>query len=87
MSADAFSNVTELATHRRRHDRLSTISFVFAGVHYGTISISAPYVRGKPIALYIVPRDGGGDESGFSGPLDCLVTDDAALAADLDVAR
>ncbi len=80
------ASVTELSTRRRSDDVLSTMSFVFGGVHYGTIPIATPYTKGKPIVLYIVPnRSSGGDV--FTGPLDCLVTDDVALAADLDVAR
>jgi hypothetical protein len=81
MSDAAFTNVTDLATRRRSDDVLSTISFVFGGVHYGTIPIATPYVKGKPFVLYVVPqgRDCAGDE--FAGPLDCLVTDDVALAA------
>ncbi len=100
MSDDAFTNagragrtpqygasVTDLATRRRSDDVLSSMSFVFGGVHYGTIPIAAPYTKGKPIVLYIVPqvRDCAGSD--FAGPLDCLVTDDVALASDLEVAR
>ena len=100
MSDDAFSrvgragrmphniaSVTDLATRRRSDDVLSSMSFVFGGVHYGTIPIATPYTKGKPIVLYIVPQ--GSDRPGddFAGPLDCLVTDDVPLAADLDVAR
>ena len=81
------ASVTELATRRRNDDVLSTISFVFGGVHYGTIPIATPYVKGKPIVLYIVPQGCERDGDIFAGPLDCLVTDDVALAADLDVAR
>jgi hypothetical protein len=82
------ATVTNLATRRRSDDVLSTITFVFDGINYGTIPIVAtPYVKGKPIVLYIVPRgpDCAGD--GFTGPVDCLVTDDVMLAAGLDVAR
>ncbi|MDQ6944573.1 MAG: hypothetical protein M3169_18905 [Candidatus Eremiobacteraeota bacterium] len=65
---------------------LTTITFVFGGVHYGTIPIATPYVKGKPLVLYVVPqRDCAGND--FAGPLDCLVTDDVSLAAELDVAR
>jgi len=87
MSNAAFSKVTELATRRRSDDVLSTITIVFGGVHYGTIDVATPYAKGKPIVLYVVPQ---GDEragAGFAGPLDCLITDDVALAAELDVAR
>jgi hypothetical protein len=87
MSHAAFTKVTDLATRRRSDDVLSTITIVFGGVHYGTFPVATPYVKGKPIALYVVPqrRDCAGDA--FAGPLDCLITDDVALAADLDVAR
>jgi hypothetical protein len=81
------NSVTDLATRRRSDDVLSTISFVFGGVHYGTIPIATPYAKGKPFVLYIVPRRSDGTGDGFAGPLDCLVTDDVALAAELGVAR
>jgi hypothetical protein len=88
MSENAFTKVTDLATRRRGDDVLSSMSFVFGGVHYGTIPIGMPYTNGKPIVLYVVPqRPGGARDDVFAGPLDCLVTDDIALAADLDVAR
>lgn len=80
------SNVTELASRRRREippaaDVLRSITFVFDGVHYGTVPISMPYTRGKRIVLYVVPqRDLSGDD--MQGPLDCLLTDDATLGAD-----
>lgn len=89
MSDDAFTTaaVTDIATRRRSEEVLSSVSFVFGGVHYGTIPIATPYTRGKPIVLYVVPqgRDWAGD--GFTGAVDCLVTDDIGLAAGLDVAR
>jgi hypothetical protein len=87
MSNAAFTNVTDIATRRRSDDVLSTITIVFGGVNYGTIPVATPYVKGRPIALYVVPqaRDSAGDV--FAGPLDCLITDDLALAAELDVAR
>jgi hypothetical protein len=81
------ASVTELATRRRIDDVLTSISFVFGGVHYGTIPIFAPYTRGRPIVLYIVPGRAGTDGDIFAGPLECLVTDDVSLAADLDMAR
>jgi hypothetical protein len=86
--ATSGASVTDLATRRRRDDVLRTITFVFGGINYGTIPLSAtPYVKGKPIVLYIVPQgpDCAGD--GFTGPVDCLVTDDVALAGGFDVAR
>lgn len=89
MSYDArtTATVTDLATRRRSEEVLSSMTFVFGGVHYGTIPIATPYTKGKPIVLYIVPqgRKCAGDD--FTGPVDCLVTDDVALAAGLDVAR
>jgi hypothetical protein len=85
---DGRTTVTELATRRRNGDVLRSITLVFGGVHYGTLAISMPYTKGKPIALYIVSQgeDEGGDDI-LAGPLDCLMTDDIALAADLDVSR
>ncbi|HEX3465684.1 MAG TPA: hypothetical protein VHS78_16660 [Candidatus Elarobacter sp.] len=68
---------------------LQSITFVFDGVHYGTVPISMPYTRGKRIVLYIAPERGqSGDE--MQGPVDCLLTDDATLGADhadFEVAR
>jgi hypothetical protein len=83
----AAGTVTDLTTRRRRDDVLSTITLVFDGIHFGTFSISAPYTRGKPIMLYLVRQaeDSGGED--IAGPIDCLLTDDATLSADLDVAR
>jgi hypothetical protein len=87
VSARGTATVTDLATRRRSDDVLRSITLVFGGVNYGTVTVSTPYTSGKPIALYVVPRceDQGGDL--LAGPLDCLVTDDLALAADLDLAR
>ena len=86
------TRVTDLADWRRREvptaDVLRSITFVFAGVHYGTVPVAMPYTPGKPIVLYLVPGcDSGGD---MRGPLDCLLTDDATLGADrsgLEAAR
>jgi hypothetical protein len=74
-------DVTDLATKRRGDERLCSITLVFGGVHYGTFQVAAPYPKGKPIVLYLVPahrRDHDAGD-GFSGPLDCLITDDASL--------
>ena len=88
------AKVTDLASRRQREiprsaDVLQSITFVFDGVHYGTVPISMPYTRGKRIVLYIVPEcHQSGDE--MQGPLDCLLTDDTTLGADradLEVAR
>ena len=50
-------------------------------------NVATPYAKGKPIVLYVVPQGGECAGDGFAGPLDCLITDDVALAAELDVAR
>ena len=81
------ATVTDLSTRRRGDDVLRSISFVFGGVHYGTFSIEMPYSSGKPLVLYVVPQDAGVSADRLAGPLDCLVTDDAALAAGADIAR
>ena len=79
--------VIDLATRRRGDDVLSSITFVFGGVNYGTIPVTAPYTKGKPIVLYVVAqREDAGDDA-FAGPVDCLITDDAALAARREAAR
>ncbi|MEA2688276.1 MAG: hypothetical protein QOJ39_121 [Candidatus Eremiobacteraeota bacterium] len=80
------ATVTDLSTRRRGDDVLSSISFVLRGVHYGTFSVAMPYTRGKPLVLYVVPQGADVPADRLAGPLDCLVTDDAALA-DVDVAR
>ena len=73
--------VTDIATRRRSDNLLHSITLVFGGIHYGTFSTEAPSPKGKPIVLYLVPAAGQDDDpdTGFSGPLDCLITDDAAL--------
>jgi hypothetical protein len=71
--------VTDLATRRCRRDVLHSITIVFGGVHYGTIIVEAPYAQDKPIALYVVPARGDVDADHLTGPLDCLITDDASL--------
>ena len=78
--------MTDLAAHRRGDDVIRSFTFFFNGINYGTFPISTPYTRGKPIVLYLVPAvtDRGADIQG--GPLDCLVTDDVTLTADMDVA-
>jgi len=81
------NTVTHLASRRRSDDVLCSMTFVFGGVHYGTIPISAPYVKGKPIVLYVVPANRAWGGEALTGPLDCLVTDDLTLAAGVDVAR
>jgi hypothetical protein len=81
------ASVTDLASRRRSDDVLSTITLVFGGVNYGTIEVATPYLKGKPLVLYVVPQGSARAGDGFAGPLDCLITDDVALAAELDVAR
>ena len=78
------ATVTDLATRRREDNVLGSITVVFGGVNYGTIPVQAPYAAGKPIALYLVPSDSRGPDADdpLHGPLDCLITDDVALALD-----
>ena len=76
------TSVTNIATRRRGEDVLETVTLVFGGVHYGTFPVSARYTAGKPLMLFIVPSRSApipGDDL-LSGPLDCLITDDPALA-------
>jgi hypothetical protein len=87
LPSGALGSITQLASRRRCEDVLSSMTFVFGGVHYGTIPISAPYLKGKPIVLYIVPQNLTSCGETMSGPLDCLITDDLALGADLGIAR
>ena len=81
------ATVTDLAARRRGGDVLRSITFVFGGVNYGTLPVAVPYTTGKPIALYLVPQSEDAAGDALAGPLDCLATDDLALAADLDMAR
>jgi hypothetical protein len=81
------ATVVQLATRRRSDDVLSSISFVFGGVHYGTIDVTTPYTKGKPIVLYVVPQREDAENAAFAGPVDCLITDDEALAARLEATR
>ena len=78
--------VIDMRSRRRSDDLVDTISFVFGGVHYGTVAVSTPYTNGKPIVLYVVPRDHSDDET-FQGPVDLLMTDDACLAEHYREAR
>ncbi len=79
---DRRHRVTDLASWRRGEDALVSITLVFGGINYGTIPIRAPYVPGKPFALYLVPAGGSASSAGegLRGPLECLITDDVALA-------
>ncbi len=86
-AASGGATVTQLSTRRRSEDMLSSISFVFGGVHYGTIDVTAPYTKGKPIVLYVVAQREGTENDAFAGPVDCLITDDDALAAKLEAAH
>ncbi len=78
-SVKSGASVTDLATRRCRRDILRSITVVFGGVHYGTITIDAPYATGKPMALYLVSARGDAEAGDLAGPLDCLITDDASL--------
>lgn len=81
------ATVTDLDTRRQANDVLSTITFVFGGVHYGTVAVGTPYTRGKPIVLYVVPQAGDRGDDTLTGPVDCLVTDEPALAEHVGIAR
>ncbi len=82
------ASVTDLAARRRGNDVLSSVTLVLDGVHYGTIPVRARYAKGKPIVLYVIPSTGGRDDAeGFSGPVDCLITDDPTLALAHETAR
>jgi hypothetical protein len=83
----ARATVTDLATRRRSDDVLRSITLLFGGVNYGTFPIAAPYVRGKPFALYVVSGDERDGDADLSGSLECLVTDDVTLAAELRAAQ
>ena len=74
------ATVTDLATRRRANDVIQTLTFVFGGVNYGTLTVHTPYVIGKPVVLYLVPAAGEPNGADFSGPLEGLITDDASLA-------
>jgi hypothetical protein len=77
------ATVTDLATRRRGDDVLNSVTLVFEGVHYGTFPVRARYPKGKPMVLYVVPSHGppgAGDDDAVRGPVDCLITDDPALA-------
>ena len=89
MNDHARASVTDLAARRRSDDMLNSVTLVFEGVHYGTFPVRARYPKGKPMVLYVVPSHGqpGRDEDGISGPVDCLITDDPALAVAHEAAR
>jgi len=86
-SARGGATVTDLATRRRNDDVVRSITFVFGGVNYGTFPVAAPYDRGKPFVLYLVSGDERGGNDELSGLLECLVTDDVTLSAELRAAR
>jgi hypothetical protein len=77
-------SVTDLGARRRGRNVLSSLTIVLGGINYGSVPLSVPYEAGKPLVLYVVPADAA---PGTDGPLECLITDDAALGADLDLAR
>jgi hypothetical protein len=83
------ASVTDLATRRRGDDVLNSVTLVFEGVHYGTFPVRARYPKGKPMVLYVVPSHGqlGTCDEGVCGPVDCLITDDPALALAHEAAR
>jgi hypothetical protein len=81
------ATVIQLAARRRCEDVLRSITLVFGGIHYGTIDVTAPYTKCKPIVLYVVTQRDSVENDEFSGPIDCLITDDEALAARLESAR
>ena len=76
------ATVTDLAARRRSENVLETVSLVFGGVHYGTVPLNVPYTSGKPLMLFIVPSRSAPETADdlWSGPVDCLITDDPALA-------
>lgn len=79
---DRPNRVIDLGSRRHGDDTLTSITLVFGGVNYGTIPIRAPYAPGKPVALYLVPAGDSTTAAGddLRGPLDCLITDEVALA-------
>lgn len=78
-------SVSDLSARRRGRNVLSTITVVLGGVHYGTLSVNAPYEPGRPFVLYAVPAGVGLDP--LTGTLDCLITDEAGLGTGQTVAR
>jgi len=76
-------SVTDLGARRRGRNVLSSITVVLGGTNYGSVPLSIPYEAGKPLVLYVVPA---GEPDG-DGALECLITDDASLGADLELAR
>jgi hypothetical protein len=79
------ASVTNIETRRRTAENvLRSVTFVFGGVHYGTVPIEVPYTQGEPLVLYIVPEN---DAGGLCGPIDALVTDDGTLGTDVEIAR
>ncbi len=76
------ASVTDLATRRREDDVIETITFVFGGVNYGTVRTRTPYVKGKPVVLYLVPSGGEPHGAELRGSLAALITDDPSLAYD-----
>jgi hypothetical protein len=80
------SPVADLMSRRRSDDVLHSVTLVFGGVNYGTFPVAAPYTRGSPLVLYVVPsRDTRCDDS-LTGPIDCLITDEATVS-DLGLAK
>ena len=78
-------SVTSLDSWRRREENvLDSVTFFFGGRHCGTMTVNASYVPGTPLRLLIVPHTPGSEQPavGFSGRLDCMITDDPLLADD-----
>jgi hypothetical protein len=66
------ATITNIGTRRRGTENvLRSVSFVFGGVHYGTVPIAVPYTQGEPLVLYIVPEHDG----------------DRSLGGDIEIAR
>lgn len=82
---DGSSKVTDISSRRvHEDDVLDSVTLVFGGINYGTFRVRVPYAKGRPFALYLVAANAGatGADGELRGPLDCLITDDAALALD-----
>ena len=51
------ATVTNIETRRHAAENvLRSVSFVFGGVHYGTVPLGVPYTQGEPLVLYVVPE-------------------------------
>lgn len=79
--------VTSIERRRRGKDVITSITFVLGGVVYPTIPVSMSYTRGEPLVLYVVPTGDNARGRLFDGPLECVITDNAGLAAAERTAR